>query len=95
MDSIIENHRPDMDKALAHFKEEMGTIRTGRANPGLVEGVLVEAYGTRTPLLQLASITTPDSRNIIVEPWDKSVIKEIEKALNNANLGLSVGNEGK
>lgn len=95
MDSLIDSYRPSMEKAITHFKEELASIRTGRANPAMVEGIVVEAYGTKTPLLQLATITTPDNKTIMVDPWDKSVIKEIEKALTVANLGLSVGNEGK
>ena len=95
MNTIIEGHQPQFAKTVDHLKEELSAIRTGRATPALVEGILIKAYGTKTPLLQLATITTPDSKSIMVEPWDKSVIKEIEKGLNDADLGLSVGNEGK
>ena len=95
MDTILENHRSEFESTVNHFKEELASVRTGRATPALVENILIEAYGTKTPLRQLASINTPDSRTLMVDPWDKSVIKEIEKDLNEASLGFSVTNEGK
>lgn len=69
-------------------------MRTGRANPLMVEGVLVEAYGVRTPLKQLSSITVPEPACLLIEPWDKSVVKEIERAIQEAKLGLTAVNEG-
>lgn len=95
MTTIIDNHQSEYENIINHFKNELGALRTGRATPALVEGVLVEAYGVKTPLLQLATITAPDSRTIIVDPWDKNVIKEIEKAVSSANLGLNAVNEGR
>lgn len=73
-----------------HFKKEMASIRAGRANPGMIENVLVDAYGAKTPLKQMASIAVPEPRMMIVEPWDKNLIKEVEKALAYANLGMGV-----
>jgi len=86
---IIQLYRPEFEGAIDHLKTELASLRTGRANPSLVENVQVEAYGSRTGLIGLASITTPDSRTIQIEPWDKSIVKSIEKALQEANLGFN------
>jgi len=77
-------------KATIHkFNETLSTIRTGRAQPGLLSGVIVEAYGTKTPITQLANINVTDARMLTVEAWDKSLIKEIEKAISEAGLNVS------
>lgn len=75
-------------QALKHLDEELETIRTGRANPGLVENLPVEAYGTRTPLQQLASITIPEPQVLVIQPWDTSIVKDIEKAILQSTLGI-------
>ena len=79
---------PKLSKVISHLKVELAGIRSGRATPVLVEHVKVEAYGTMTPLIELASITAPEPRLLVVSPWDKSIIKEVEKALLAANLGV-------
>ena len=76
------------------MKKELGTLRTGRAQSALVENLLVEAYGTRQALKQLAAISITDPKTISIEPWDRNILKEIEKALGFSNLGLSVINTG-
>ncbi len=91
---IINKIKPDLEKALAYFKEETGTLRTGRATPALIETVEVECYGARSPLKQLAVINAPEPRLLTVQPWDKSVVKEIEKAISNSRSGLSVAVSG-
>lgn len=73
--------------------KEMAVIRTGRAAPAILDGVLVESYGTRVPIVQIASVSVEDARTIRVTPWDMSNAKEIEKAIMTANLGLSVGSD--
>lgn len=83
------------EKALEHLRHELQTIRTGRANPSVVEHVPVEAYGTKTPLVQLATINAPEPRLVTVQPWDPSLIKEIEKALSQSSLGISPVVDGK
>jgi len=87
---IIQKIKPGLEKATAHFKEELGAFRTGRATPALIENVEVECYGTRTPLKQLAVITASDARSLSVQPWDKNSLKEIEKAISSSRSGLSV-----
>jgi ribosome recycling factor len=93
MNDYIKNHEEEFDKSVEFFKNELTKIRTGRANPNLVEGLLVEVYGTPTPILQVASISVPEARIIQIEPWDKNVIKDIEKTISNSNLGVSVSSD--
>jgi ribosome recycling factor len=84
-----------MDKAVDVAKDDFGTVRTGRANPALFQRVLVDYYGTPTPLAQLASLQNPEARTLLVTPYDKSALKDIEKAIvTMPNLGANVGNDG-
>lgn len=85
----------EMKKAIENLEQEFHTIRTGRANPNLLDGVMVEAYGTSTPIKQLASISVPDARTILIQPWDKNTLGPIEKAILAANLGFTPNNDGK
>ena len=94
MDEIIENHRQDFEQSLSHLKDELTTLRVGRANPIIVENILVDSYGTKTPIKQLASITVPEARTILIQPWDKGVIKDVEKAIAASDIGISPVNEG-
>ncbi|MDZ7798387.1 MAG: ribosome recycling factor [Patescibacteria group bacterium] len=82
------------EQSIDYFKKELKGLRTGRAKPAIVESIKVDYYGTPTPLLQLASVNAPDSKMIIIEPWDKNVIKEIEKAIQNSDLSLNPVVEG-
>ncbi len=84
-----------MEETISFVKKEFASIRTGRANPNLLEGILVDCYGTQTPLQQIASISCPEPRYIVVQAWDKSVLGEILKAVLKANLGLTPVNDGK
>jgi ribosome recycling factor len=83
-----------MDKSIDHLEKEFQKIRAGKASPDMLDGVLVEYYGVMTPINQTANITSPDPRQIIVQPWDKSVISSIDKAIQAANLGFNPKNEG-
>ena len=76
-----------------HAGKEMGGVRTGRAAPAVLDGVLVESYGTRVPIVQVAAVTVEDVRSLRIVPWDVTLGKEIEKAIATANLGLSVGSD--
>ncbi|MBI5076926.1 ribosome recycling factor [Candidatus Falkowbacteria bacterium] len=90
MNDFIKKHEEEFKGAIEHFKKELAAIRAGRANPAMIENIMVESYGAKTPLKQLASIMTQEARTMVVQPWDKSLLKEIEKAITYANLGLSV-----
>ena len=87
--------RGGMEKAVRSLKAELHKVRTGRASAALLDGVQVDYYGTPTPLNQLANVTTPDPRLIVVSPYDKNAIGDIEKAILKADLGLSPANDGK
>ena len=77
-----------------HLIDEFSTIRTGRANPALVDKLSVEYYGTKTPLQQLSTISVPDPKLLVIQPFDKSSLEEIEKAILNADIGLNPTNDG-
>jgi ribosome recycling factor len=84
----------EMDKAVKHFERELITIRTGRAHPALVEGIKVNSYNTLRGLKEVALISAPEPRMIVIEPWDKALIPEIEKAVSNSDLGVTPFNDG-
>lgn len=90
----LEEARDLMSKALSHASNELTKIRAGKANPNMLDGIMVSYYGATTPLNQVSSMTTPDARSIFIKPWEKSLIQEIEKAIRDANLGLNPQNDG-
>ena len=90
----LDEAKSQMNKALQHVGHELGKIRAGKANPSMLDGILVSYYGTNTPLNQVSSLTTPDARTIFIKPWEKGMIPEIEKAILTANLGLNPQNDG-
>lgn len=94
MNDLINIHKSDFLNTIDHLKTELAGLRTGRASPALVENLLVESYGSKMPLNQLAGISVPDSKSILIQPWDKSLVQEIEKAIARSNLDLSVSVEG-
>jgi len=83
-----------MDKAIDHADSELNKIRAGKANPSLLDDIKVDYYGTPTALSQVGSVNTPDARTIVVQPWEKSLLAPIEKAIKEANLGLNPQNDG-
>ena len=94
MSQIIEDHKPKFEKSIEYLKTELKSLHTGRATSGLVENIIVEAYGVKTPLQQLAGLSVPEPRIIVVQPWDKNVASEIEKAIANSDLSLGIANKG-
>jgi ribosome recycling factor len=90
LDDAVEK----MQKALTHLEEELGRVRAGKATTSLLDGITVDYYGTMTPLSQVSNINTPDARTIAVQPWEKSMIEPIEKAIMAANIGLMPINNG-
>lgn len=90
---IINTAKEKMDKAVQAFTRELATIRAGRANPSLLEKITVDYYGAPTPIIQLASISAPEARLLVIQPYDKSVIKDIEKAILSSDLGLTPSND--
>lgn len=94
MNQYIQIKQADFIKAMDFFKKDISGLRTGRANPAILDGIQVESYGVKTALIGLASINVPEARSIVVTPWDKSIIKDIEKAIVAADLGINPLNEG-
>lgn len=95
MPQTIKSHAEErMDKAIQALKRDLATLRAGRANPSLLDRVQVDYYGSLTPVNQLANINTPDSRTLMIQPWDKSSLAEIERAIMKSDLGLTPANDG-
>lgn len=94
-DEILLDVEERMEKAVAKLKHDLGGIRTGRANPGLVDSLRVEAYGSPTPIKQLASVGAPEPTQIVIRPFDPGTLKDIEKAIQASGLGLTPMNDGK
>jgi ribosome recycling factor len=94
-DEILMDTEERMEKAVNVFRDELRGLRTGRATPALVDGLRVEYYGSPTPLKQLAQISTPDAQQIVIRPFDASVLKDVEKAIRSSDLGMSPNNDGK
>ncbi|MBS1486796.1 MAG: ribosome recycling factor [Bacteroidetes bacterium] len=90
----LEDAKDQMNKALSHVAGELAKIRAGKANPSMLDGILVSYYGALSPLHQVSSITTPEARTIFIKPWEKNLIQEIEKAIMAANIGLTPQNDG-
>ncbi|MDW7644638.1 MAG: ribosome recycling factor [Desulfuromonadales bacterium] len=91
---VLDNTRQNMDKALDNLKREFSRVRTGRANVSLLDEVRVNYYGTPTPLNQVGTLTVPEPRLITIQPWEKQLIPEIEKAIFKADLGLNPSSDG-
>lgn len=94
-DEVVELARTEMDKTVGAFRHELTRVRTGRASTALLEGLQVSYYGARTPLRQLAGLAAPEARLLVVTPYDKGSIGEIEKAIKSSDLGLNPMNDGK
>lgn len=95
MEEVLEDLSKSMDKSINSFKNELKRIRTGRASTALLDGMMVDYYGTPTPLNQLGTISAPESRLITIQPWDVNSMGDIEKAILKSDLGLTPQNDGK
>ena len=91
---IIDSMKEQMDKAINRLEDELTKVRAGRANPSMLDGLFVDYYGTRTPLTQVSNINTTDARTIVIQPWEKSMLEPIQKAILAANLGFNPTNNG-
>lgn len=94
MNQYLKAKQGELSKAIDFFKKDIASLRTGRANPVILEGVQVEAYGTKSPLSSLSSLSVSDAKSLVVSPWDKNIMKDVAKAIVSANLGVGVVNEG-
>lgn len=91
---ILDAAAPKMEKAMAHFEESLSTVRAGKASTGVLNGVMVESYGSTLPLNGVASVSVPDAKTITIQPWDKKMLSTIEKAITDANIGMTPSNNG-
>ena len=94
LEIIFDMAKESMSNAISHLEKKLINIRAGKANPNMLTNVFVDYYGTNTPISQVANINTPDGRTLIVQPWDKSMLQEIEKGIEIANLGFNPMNNG-
>jgi len=94
MSIYIQKKQEEINSIIEHFRKEISTIRTGRANPSVLDGIYVDSYGVKTPLNGLGNIGIADAQSLTVTPWDRNIMKDIERAISEANLGLGVVNDG-
>ncbi len=92
--TILNDATVRMQKAFDHFEEELVNVRAGKASTGVLNSVMVEYYGSQTPISGVASVTVPDAKTIIIQPWDKNMMRPIEKAIIDSNIGLAPSNNG-
>jgi ribosome recycling factor len=92
---VVDDYKKSVDKTVNAYKKYLSTVKTGRAHTALFENIMVESYGQTMPLKQLASISTPDASTVVIQPWDASTLKEIEKTILKANMGFTPQNDGK
>ena len=91
---VIDEAKERMDKAISHLEIELGSLRAGKANPRMLDSVMIDYYGSQTPISQVANIGTPDPKTIAIQPWEKTMIEPIERAIINSNLGFTPQNNG-
>ncbi len=94
VDEVLDDTTSRMEKSVTALERELGGIRTGRASPRLVESLLIDYYGVPTPLNQISSITVPEARLLMIQPWDRSAMKEVEKSIMKSDLGLMPNSDG-
>ena len=94
LEDFIKQERAAMNDSMEHLKKELTKIRAGKASPSMLDGLMVDYYGTPTPIAQVANMSTPDSKTISIQPWEKGMLANIEQAIFKANLGLTPMNDG-
>lgn len=94
INELITKNKENLEKSIGHFREELGQLRTGRASSALVENLMVDYYGSKSPIKQIAGITIPEPRTIMISPWDKDSLISIEKAIRESQLNLNPINDG-
>jgi len=94
LEDVLKSTEERMDKAIQTLKRDLGTVRAGRATPAMLEKVTVEYYGSQMPVNQVASVSVPEPRQLVITPWDKSMLSEIERAIQKSDLGINPMNDG-
>lgn len=95
MEELLMTFEEKMEKSLNNLNNEFATIRAGRANPHVLDRITVDYYGTPTPIQQVGNVSVPEARMIVIQPWDVSILKEVERAINASDLGITPTNDGK
>lgn len=95
MNGSLKEFEQKMDKSISFYVEDIGTLRAGRANPAVLDKILVEYYGTPTPIPQVGNVSVPESHTLVIQPWDATIIADIEKAIYKSDLGINPQNDGK
>lgn len=95
MEELMMTFEEKMEKSLNNLNNEFATIRAGRANPHVLDRIVVDYYGTPTPIQQVGNVSVPEARMIVIQPWDASILKEVERAINASDLGITPTNDGK
>ena len=95
MEQVIKNAQEKMDKSVAATDREFSAIRAGRANPGILDKIVVDYYGVPTPINQMAAVSVVEARTLMIQPWDASTIKSIEKAITSSDIGINPSNDGR
>lgn len=95
MDALFAKTKEKMEKCLASLERDFSAIRAGRANPAVLDRVMVDYYGVPTPINQMAAVSVPEARLLLIQPWDASTLKDIEKAINTSDIGINPQNDGK
>ena len=91
---VLDSTKEQMEKAILHLESELTRVRTGRANPSMLDGIRVDYYGNMTPLNQVANVSSPEARTLMIQPWEKNMLEPIQKAIQAANLGFNPGSNG-
>ena len=91
---FLDDAKDSMDKSIAHLHSELSKVRAGRASPAMIEGLAIDYYGSMTPMSQVASVTTPDARTLVIKPWERPMLSVIEKTIKDSNLGFNPQNDG-
>ena len=91
---VLDDARERMDKSIEHLENELMKIRAGKASPRIVDGIMVDYYGVQTPINQVSNVGTPDAKTVAIQPWEKNMIDSIEKAIMQANIGITPMNNG-
>ena len=94
VEMVLDDTRSKMDKSIQHLENELVKIRAGKASPGILDGIMVDYYGVLTPINQVSNIGTPDAKTVAIQPWEKNMIGPIEKAIMQANIGITPENNG-
>lgn len=90
----MNDAKVQMDKVIQHFEQELAKVRAGKISPNIVDGITVDYYGTQTPINQVANISAADARTLYIQPWEKKILEQIERAINAANIGINPHNDG-